>query len=139
MNLLIAEDNEPEQVIIKEAFQEAGVEHDLYFVRDGIEALEFLKSQDASHPLPAIDLVLLDLNMPRKNGLEVLSEIKRNSKWAHVPVLVLSNSEFPKDIRRCYDMGANAYINKPVDFEDFVGLARAINLFWLKLVRPCPN
>jgi len=139
MNVLVVEDNRPEQLIIKEAFTEAGVDHDLHMVKDGIEALEFLEGKGAFHDAPQPDLVLLDLNMPGKNGLEVLSDIKNNPKWVHIPVLIFSNSEFPKDICKCYALGVNAYLSKPVDFQGFIDLARAIDTFWFKLVRYCSH
>ena len=135
MNVLVVEDNEPEQVIMKEAFKEAGVFHDLHMVRDGIEALDFLNGKSGFENAPKPDLIILDLNMPRKNGLEVLSDIKNNSKWEHTPVLVFSNSEFSGDIRQCYALGCNAYLSKPADFQGFIDLARVIDVFWFKLVR----
>ena len=119
MNVLFIEDNEAEQLIMKEAFKEARVDHDLYFVMDGIEALEFLRMEGVFQDVPKPDLIILDLNMPRKNGLEVLSDIKNNPKWKHIPVLIFSNSEFTGDICKCYTLGANAYLNKPADFQGF--------------------
>jgi len=139
MNILVVEDNGPEQVIMKEAFKEARVNHDLYMVKDGVEAIEFLRMQEPFKDAPKPDLIILDLNMPRKNGLEVLAEIKQNPRWAHIPVLVFSNSEFSKDVCKSYTLGANAYLNKPVDFEGFVDIARVIDLFWLKQVRYCTH
>ena len=139
MNILVVEDNEPEHLILKEAFKEAEVTHEMYMVKDGIEALDFLRGAGDFSNAPKPDLILLDLNMPRKNGLEVLADIKDNSKWAHIPVLVFSNSEFSGDICRCYNLGANAYLSKPVDFQGFVDLARIIDQFWFKLVRYCTH
>jgi len=139
MNILVVEDNASEQIIMKEAFKEAGVKHNLNMVGDGILALEFLKGQGVYHNAPKPDLIILDLNMPRRNGLEVLGDIKNNPKWVHIPILVFSNSEFPRDICRCYTMGANAFLNKPVDFQGFIDLACIIDSFWFKLVRYCPH
>jgi len=139
MNILVVEDNEPEQIIMKEAFKDAQVQHDFHMVKDGIEAMEFLKKEGDFQSAPKPDLVILDLNMPRKNGLEVLSEIKGNPKWAHLPVLVFSNSEYSQDICRCYTLGANAYLNKPVDFDTFIEFARTVDKFWLKAVRYCAH
>ena len=132
MNLLVVEDNTAEQVIIKEAFKEARVHHNLQMVRDGIEALMFLNAKGpffAASPQP--DLIILDLNMPGKNGLEVLSDIKNNLQWKHIPVLVFSNSEFSGDICKCYTLGANAYLAKPADFQGFIDLAHVIDIFGL--------
>lgn len=139
MNILVVEDNEPEQVIMKEAFKEAAVDHELHMVRDGIEAIEFLKRQGDFHHVPKPDLIILDLNMPRKNGLEVLTDIKNNPKWSHIPVLIFSNSEFSGDICKSYALGVNAYLNKPVDFETFINFARIIDQFWFKLVCYCAH
>jgi len=106
-------------------------------VRDGIEALEFLRMEEAFHDAPKPDLIILDLNMPRKSGLEILPDIKNNPKWEHIPILIFSNSEFNGDICRCYSMGVNAYLSKPADFQGFIDLARVIDRFWFKLVRYC--
>ncbi len=139
MNILVVEDNEPEQEIMKEAFKEARVEHDLLMVRDGIEALEFLGGKGAFTNAPEPDLIILDLNMPRKKGLEVLSDIKSDPRWGHIPVLVFSNSEFSGDICKCYALGGNAYLSKPVDFQGFIDLAQIIDMFWFKMVRYCSH
>jgi len=139
MNILIVEDNTSEQFLIKEAFKEAQVTHTLYMVNDGFMALDFLKGQGDFHNMPRPDLIILDLNMPKKNGLELISDLKGNPKWAHIPILVFSNSEFPTDICRCYTMGVNAYLNKPADFQGFVDIAHAVDSFWFKLVRYCPH
>jgi CheY-like chemotaxis protein len=139
MNVLVVEDNEPEQVIMREAFKEARVDHRLQIVKDGFEALQILNGnspfQDAAKP----DLIILDLNMPRKNGLEVLADIKGNPKWKHIPVLVFSNSESNTDICKCYALGVNAYLNKPADFQGFIDLAHVIDVFWFKLARFCSH
>ena len=139
MNILMVEDNEAEHEIMKEAFKEAGASHDLFMVKDGIEAMEFLNAKGTFDDAPRPDLILLDLNMHRKNGLEVLSDIRNDFEWKHIPVLVFSNSAFPKDICRCYSLGANAYLNKPVDFQGFIDLARVIDVFWFKLVKYCSH
>jgi len=137
MNVLVIEDNEPEQIIMREAFKEAKVNHNLFTVKNGIEALEFLKTEGAFQNVPRPDLIILDLNMPKKNGIEVLTAIKENPKWKHMPVLVFSNSEFSVDICKCYNLGANAYLNKPVDFQGFIDFVHMIDVFWFKLVRYC--
>jgi CheY-like chemotaxis protein len=138
MNILVVEDNEAERLIMQEAFKEANVQHDLQMVKSGVEALELLNAKgDFAAPKP--DLIILDLNMPGKNGLEVLSEIKQNSKWKHIPILIFSNSEYSGDICKCYTLGVNAYLNKPADFQGFIDLARVIDVFWFKLVRYCSH
>jgi len=139
MNILLAEDNEPEQEIMKEAFKEVKAEYEVFMVKDGIETLEFLDGKGEFHDVPKPDLIILDLNMPRKNGLEVVADIKNNPKWQHIPLLVLSNSEYSGDICRCYALGVNAYLSKPADFQGFVDLVHVIDVFWFKLVRYCPH
>lgn len=124
---------------MQEALKEAGTQCNLWMVKDGVEALEFLRREGAFQATPRPDLIILDLNLPKKNGREVLKEIKSHSKWEHIPVLVFSNSESPKDICQCYSLHANAYVNKPSDFQGFIDFAHVINVFWLKLVRYCSH
>ena len=139
MNILIVEDNEPEQIIMQEAFKEAGVPCQLHMVRDGFEAIEFLNREGVHRIAPKPSLIILDLNLPKKNGREVLVEIKSNPKWKHIPILIFSNSESPQDICHCYSHNVNAYMNKPSGFQEFIDLAHVINVFWLKLVRYCAH
>jgi chemotaxis family two-component system response regulator Rcp1 len=139
MNILIVEDNKADQVIMKEAFKEAKSECQLNMVNDGVEALEFLNREGKFLSAPKVDLILLDLNLPRKNGREVLVEIKGKAKLKHLPVLVFSNSESPQDICQCYALGVNAYINKPSDFDEVVNLVGIIERFWIRQVRYCPH
>lgn len=135
MNILIIEDNKPEQVILQEAFTEAGVQCQLSMVNDGIEALRFMNQEGEFKDAPRPQLIILDLNLPRKNGREVLVEIKNNPQWSHIPILIFSNSESPRDIQECYSRHASAYLNKPSSFQEFVELACVINVFWVKVVR----
>lgn len=139
MNVLVVEDNEPEQVIMREAFKEARVDHCLHIVNDGIEAIQLLSMEGDFRDAPKPDLIILDLNMPRRNGFEILSDIKNNPQWKHIPVLAFSNSEFGVDICKCYTLGANAYLNKPVDFQGFIDLVYVIDVFWFKLARYCSH
>jgi len=139
MNILIVEDNKADQVIMQEAFKEAKVNCQLSLVNDGVEAMEFLNRTGNFHASPKIDLILLDLNLPKRNGRETLVDIKSNTKLKHIPVLVFSNSESPQDICQCYTLGVNAYINKPSDFQAVVNLVHIIDTFWIKLVRYCPH
>ena len=125
MNILIIEDNEPEQFILKEAFKEAAVRAEIFLVKDGVEALEFLNRQGRFEAAPTPNLIILDLNLPRKNGREFLYEAKNNPVMQHIPILVLSNSESPRDVCQCYALNANAYINKPSDFNKLRNLDSA--------------
>jgi chemotaxis family two-component system response regulator Rcp1 len=139
MNILIVEDNKADQVIMKEAFKEACIQCDLSIVNDGVEAIDFLNREGKFLGSAKVDIILLDLNLPKKNGREVLVEIKKKPKLKHIPILVFSNSESPQDICQCYDLGVNAYINKPSNFQEVVNLVNIIETFWLKLVRYCPH
>jgi two-component system, chemotaxis family, response regulator Rcp1 len=139
MNILIVEDNKADQVIMKEAFKETKIDCQLNMVNDGVEAMEFLNREGKFREAPRVDLILLDLNLPRKNGREVLAEVKNKPKLKHIPILVFSNSESPQDICQCYALGINAYINKPSDFQEVINLVQFIDNFWMKLVRYCPH
>lgn len=137
MNVLFVEDNEAEQLIMKEAFKAAGTQCGLSIVKNGVEALAFLRRESPFEGVLIPNLIILDLSLPKKNGREVLTEIKNDPKMAHIPILVFSNSESQRDICQCYSLHVNAYMNKPADFQGFIDLAHVIDVFWLKLVRYC--
>lgn len=139
MNILLIEDNKGDQVIMQEALNEAQVDCQLNIVQDGVEAMCFLNKEKEYKDAPRPDLILLDLNLPRKNGREVLIEIKKSPKLEHIPLLVLSNSSSKQDICECYSLKANAYIGKPSKFQDFVDLANIIKVFWFRLVQYCSH
>jgi len=129
------EDNEPDVVLTQEAFREAKVSNRLYVVEDGVEALEFLRRQDKYANVPRPDLILLDLNLPRKDGREVLDEIKSDPKLASIPVVILTTSADEQDVLQAYIRHANCYITKPVDFVRFMTVVKSIEGFWLRVVR----
>ncbi len=137
--ILLVEDNAGDVRLTKEAFKENKLLNKLHVVRDGIEALAFLhregKYADASHP----DLILLDLNMPRKDGREVLAEIKADKDLRRIPVVVLTVSEAEEDILRSYNLNANCYITKPVDLDQFVRVVKSVQGFWLSIVTLPPD
>jgi two-component system, chemotaxis family, response regulator Rcp1 len=137
MHVLLVEDNKAEQVLIKEAFKEAAPECRLSFADDGVEALAFLNQEGIYSSAPTPNLIVLDLNLPKKSGREVLREIREHKKYEHTPILIFSNSEFPRDICECYALRVNAYLNKPSGFQGFVDFAHVVSVFWLKLVRYC--
>jgi CheY-like chemotaxis protein len=126
IELLLVEDNDADVVLMQEALRDAELEHRLTVAADGEQALDLLRGGDS---LP--DLVLLDLNMPRKDGREVLAEIKADSALLHVPVIVLTTSQSPGDVDFAYRNHANAYIRKPNGLDDLMAVARAIRDFWL--------
>ena len=135
--LLLAEDDDDDFLLVQEALQESRVLHELYRVKDGEEAMNFLlrrgpyqKPQAA--PTPA--LILLDLNMPRKDGHEVLREIKSNPALRHIPVVILTTSKAEADIVCSYDLGVNSFIRKPGSFQGLVGALQALTHYWFKIV-----
>jgi two-component system, chemotaxis family, response regulator Rcp1 len=137
IEILLVEDNPGDVRLTREALREAKVANNLHVAEDGVEALEFLRSangRDRRRP----DLILLDLNLPRKSGREVLEEVKSDPDLHRIPVVVLTTSVAEEDIERSYDLHANAYIRKPVDFEAFINVVRAIEDFWFSVVRLPP-
>jgi len=135
INILLVEDNEPDVVLTREAFKEAKISNALYVVEDGVEALAFLRRQGKHADAPRPDLILLDLNLPRKDGRAVLQEIKSDPALASIPVVILTTSNDEKDVVRAYTSHANCYIVKPIDFLQFLSVVRTIEGFWLTVVR----
>ncbi len=136
--ILMADDDEEDQMFAQEAFEESGLRHELRFVEDGEALVSYLDAcLDLSGPktqsLP--HLILLDLNMPRKDGREALREIKANPQLRHIPVIVLTTSSSDCDIYRSYDIGANSYITKPVTFESLVDILNTLGKYWFSVVQ----
>lgn len=129
--ILIIDDNPTDVLLMKEAFALCEVNSEIYVVEDGIYALEFLRKQNAFNHSPTPHIVLLDLNMPRKSGLEVLTELKSDPKLSFIPVIIYTSSEAQEDIRAAYECHANAYVKKPGDFETYIKIAKSIKDFWL--------
>jgi CheY-like chemotaxis protein len=130
ITVLLVEDDPGDVVLIQEAFEHNKVRNDLHIVGDGVEALEYLR---ADNPRP--DLILLDLNLPRKDGREVLAEVKGDPALRSIPVVVLTTSKAEEDILRSYDLHANAYVTKPVDFNRFIEVVRQIDEFFVTVVK----
>jgi two-component system response regulator len=131
LDILLVEDNAADRRLAQEALREAGVHCRLHWVRDGIEALEFLHRTGTYTEVPRPDLVLLDLNMPRMDGREVLAHVKSDPLLRHIPVVILTTSRAREDIRVAYDLHANCYITKsPLDFNAFVEVFRSLDRFW---------
>jgi two-component system, chemotaxis family, response regulator Rcp1 len=135
IEILLVEDNPGDAELTREALNLAKVANKLSVVDDGAEAVDFLlrKGKFANAPRP--DIVLLDLNLPKKDGREVLSEIKANKDLAEIPVVVLTTSQAEEDILRAYQLHANCYISKPVDFSNFLRVISTIEDFWLSIVK----
>ena len=136
--ILLVEDNEGDVRLTREALHEGKVANQLIVARDGIEALAVLRRTGAHADSPRPHLILLDLNLPKMDGRQVLAEIKQDADLRRIPVVVLTTSKAEEDIVRTYNLHANCYVTKPVDFEKFVSVIRTIDEFWLTVVRLPP-
>jgi len=134
VEILLVEDNPGDMRLTKEALKEGKVYNSLHWARDGVEALEFLRREGRFAGVPRPDIILLDLNLPRKDGREVLSDIKSDPDLSNIPVVVLTTSKAEEDVLRSYELRANCYVTKPVDLEQFMVVVRAIDRFWLTVV-----
>jgi CheY-like chemotaxis protein len=135
INVLLVEDDEGDALIIREAFEYYRIRNRLTVVTDGEAALQFLRQAGPYAGVPRPGLVLLDVNLPRRNGLEVLAELKQDPALLTIPVVMLTTSRAEEDILRSYALHANAFVTKPVDFEHFIDAIRQIDDFFLTLVR----
>ena len=138
ISVLLVEDDPGDVVLIREAFEHNKVHNALEVLSDGVEALEYLRGEGRYAGVSRPDLILLDLNLPRKDGHEVLAEIKADDDLRMIPVVVLTTSEAEEDIVRSYDLHANAYVTKPVDFDRFIEIVRQIDDFFVSVVK-LPN
>ncbi|OAI09492.1 response regulator [Methylomonas methanica] len=135
-DVLLVEDEPADAHLIKMSFKENRVRCNLHHVWDGVEALAFLRQQGADYAdAPRPDLILLDLNMPRMNGREFLAKIKSEPDLASIPAIVLTTSDIERDVVATYQLGANGYITKPVDVEQFIAVVRQIEGYWFNVVR----
>jgi CheY-like chemotaxis protein len=137
ITILLADDDADDRVLARDALDESRVVNDLRFVEDGEQLMDYLHrrgkfANPESSPHPG--LILLDLNMPRKDGREALREIKSDANLRHIPVVVLTTSKAEEDIYRTYDLGVNSFITKPVTFEGLVGVMRSLGRYWLEIV-----
>jgi two-component system response regulator len=135
IDVLLVEDDEGDVLMTREALAEGKILNRLHVAGDGVEALAFLRHEGAVRP----DLILLDLNLPRVDGRAVLQEIKTDEQLRRIPVVVLTTSEAEEDVLRSYDLHANAYVSKPVDFDRFVTVIRQIDHFFISVVRLPPH
>ena len=139
IQILMVEDNPDDVELTTEALHDAKICHQLHVVSDGADALSFLRKEGPYANAPRPDLILLDLNLPRKDGRQVLAEIKADERLRLIPVVVLTTSQADEDILRAYRLNANCYVTKPVDFDQFMKVVKAINEFWLTVVRLPPE
>lgn len=135
IQILLVEDSPGDVALTTEALRDARIANNLHVVGDGETAMAFLRGEGEFADSPRPDLVLLDLNLPRKDGREVLAEVKWDENLRRIPVVVLTTSTAEIDILRSYDLHANCYISKPVDFPQFLDVVRSIEGFWLSIVR----
>ncbi|MBC7650929.1 MAG: response regulator [Deinococcales bacterium] len=134
IHILLVEDNEGDILLTKEAFEDAKIITNFSVVRNGKEALDFLTLQGKYHNAPTIDIILLDINLPKKNGHEVLKHIKQDDNLKHIPVIILTTSSSQKDIDFTYSQNANYFITKPLDINNFLKVIITIENFWISIV-----
>ncbi|HYE38068.1 response regulator [Methylocaldum sp.] len=134
VNILLVEDSPTDVLLTQEALESAKLLTELFIVEDGVEAIAFLRREGKYADAPRPDLILLDLNLPKKDGREVLAEIKSDANLKMIPVVVMTVSRAEEDILRAYGLHANCYITKPVHFESFVKVVQAIESFWFTVV-----
>jgi CheY-like chemotaxis protein len=139
VEILLAEDNSGDVTLTRKALEKGNIINNLHVVTDGVEALAFLNQEGAYADKPRPDLVLLDLNMPRKDGRDVLETVKNDDQLKRIPVVVMTSSEAEEDILQSYDLHANAYLTKPVDFDGFIDIVERIEDFWLTVVKMPPE
>ena len=139
IDILLVEDNPADVRLTIEAFKDGKIANRLHVTRDGVEAIHFLHRLSPHADAVRPDLILLDLNLPRKNGREVLAEIKQSPALRQIPVVVLTTSKADEDVIRSYDLHANCYISKPIDFERLIQVVRAIEDFWISVVKLPPK
>jgi len=135
IEILLVEDNVDEAEMTMDALRSGRVRNRIHWVEDGEEAIFFLRRTGRHTAAPRPDLILLDLNMPRMGGHEVLSMIKQHPDWKRIPVVIMTSSDNEKDIRSAYDQHVNCYITKPIDLDKFLEAVRSIEDFWLTVVR----
>jgi len=139
VEILLAEDNPGDVKLTKKALEQGQVLNNLHVVDDGVEAMAYLRQDDGYEDAKRPDLLLLDLNMPRMDGREVLEAVKSDDSLRRIPVVVLTSSEAEEDIVQSYDLHANAYLTKPVDFDGFLDIVGRIEDFWLTVVKRPPE
>lgn len=137
--ILLVEDNPGDQLLISEAMRESKYSTNLIWVKDGVEALSFLNQADDFKDAPMPDLIIMDLNLPKKDGREILEEIKNNKRYKTIPVVILTSSKAESDIIKCYTLHANCYISKPVDLDQYMTVVNTIEKFWCTIVTLPPR
>ena len=127
------EDSAAEARLAREALNETAFPMELHVVSDGVEAMDFLRKEGSYRNAPRPDLILLDLNLPRKDGREVLRDVKNDKDLRQIPVVILTTSQAPSDIKRAYELYANCYIQKPLELDGFIEIVKSIHRYWLQM------
>lgn len=135
VEILLVEDNPGDVRLCQEAFKESKILNNLNIAKDGQEALDFVFKKNGFEDAVTPDLIILDLNLPKVNGTDVLKQIKENENKAQIPVVILTSSKAEEDIVKTYKLHANSYITKPLDFEQFIEIVKQLNQFWLEIVK----
>jgi CheY-like chemotaxis protein len=139
VEILLVEDNVADQRLVKEGLKDSKIANNLYIVDDGVKAMQFLRKEGEYDSAPTPDLILLDLNLPKMDGREVLAEIKSDKRLKKCPVVIMTISSDEKDILTTYEHHANCYIQKPINFEQFIEIVRSIESFWFCIVKLPPK
>ncbi len=135
IDILLVEDNPGDARLAKEALNDSKLKNNLFIVSDGVEAMSFLRKEGKYAQMPTPDLILLDLNLPKKDGREVLKEIKEDDKFKRIPVVILTMSRAEEDVLASYNLHANCFISKPIDLNQFLKVVHSIEDFWLTIVK----
>jgi two-component system, chemotaxis family, response regulator Rcp1 len=138
VQILIVEDNPADARLVREVMRDSKVLNEIHWVPDGVEALAFLRGQGKYADAPRPNLIFLDLNMPRKDGREVLAEVKADERLKRIPIVVMTSSQAEEDVARAYDQHANCYVRKPIDFDQFHSVVKTLENFWFATVE-LPN
>ena len=134
VEILLVEDNPGDERLTREALKEGKVYSNLHWVKDGVEAMAFLRREGKYAAAPRPEIILLDLNLPRKDGREVLEEVKADERLRRIPVVILTTSKAEEDVLRTYNLHANCFVTKPVDLDKFMVVVKSIDDFWLTVV-----
>ena len=139
IDILVVEDNAGDARLIREVLNNDKVFASLHMTKDGVEAMDFLRNKGNYRNSPKPDLIILDLNLPRKDGREVLAEIKNDDKLKHIPIVIMTISQAEEDILKSYNLHANCYITKPIDLNQFIKVVKSIEDFWFSIVKLPPK
>jgi chemotaxis family two-component system response regulator Rcp1 len=139
IDILVVEDNSGDARLIREVMNDNKIFSSFFLAKDGVEAMDFLNHKGKFKTSPRPDLIILDLNLPKKDGREVLSEIKNDEKLKHIPIVIMTISQAEEDILRSYNLHANCYITKPIDLNQFIKVVKSIEDFWFSIVKLPPK